>query len=226
MSELTVYSSITEERENMYMLLATLYKTEVTPELYDMIKNVRFSEEKELRTGYEKMHDFVSVKRHDPITDLAVDYARIFLGAGVVETEQSAFPYESVYTSDKRLIMQEARDEVLYIYRKHGLGVDDKYNIPEDHLALELEFMAYLCSSLKQKIDKDSPEEVVSNLDEQKSFINKHLANWVPSFCNDVKKVAGTEFYIGLAELTTAFLTMDLNIIDGLLVQLNQKARI
>ena len=31
--------------------------------------------------------------------------------------------FESVYTSEKRLLMQEARDEVLAIYRSAGLDL-------------------------------------------------------------------------------------------------------
>lgn len=220
MSNLAAYSEIISNRENMYLFLTNIYKTEVTDSFYNIIKNLDFSSEpqNELSGGYERILGFCRTDWHDPVTDLAVDYARIFLGAGVVETAQSAFPYESVYTSEKRLIMQEARDEVLALYRKYGLGVSSKYNIPEDHLALELEFMAHLCGLVRQSAESGDFKKAVSLLREQREFIEKHLMRWVPAFCNDIGRIASTEFYRGAAELTVSFLNMDAEIVSDLLV--------
>ena len=50
------------------------------------------------------------------LTELAVDYVRAFIGSGN-DGFSAAYPYESVYTSPKRLMMQDARDEVLVLYR-------------------------------------------------------------------------------------------------------------
>lgn len=50
-------------------------------------------------------------------TDLATEYTSLFLNAG----RNTVFLYESVYTSEERLLMQEAQDEVLSEYRKEGL---------------------------------------------------------------------------------------------------------
>ncbi|QAR32630.1 hypothetical protein EP073_04165 [Geovibrio thiophilus] len=225
MSNLAAYSDVISNRENMYLFLTNLYKTEVTESFYKIIRDLDFSAEprNELSDGYEKILSFCRAERHDPITDLAVDYARIFLGAGSVETEKSAFPYESVYTSEKRLIMQEARDEVLALYRKYGLGVSSKYSIPEDHLALELEFMAHLCGLVRQAAENGKMDEAVRHLGEQREFHEKHLMRWVPDFCKDINKVASTAFYQGVAELTVSFLNMDAEIVNDLLVSLQQE---
>lgn len=216
MDNTAAYTEITAARENMYLFLANLYKTEVTEDFYRQIKDADLSAQMQggLFEGYSKIKKFCDTDRHDPITDLAVDYARVFLGAGVVETEQSAFPYESVYTSEKRLIMQEARDEVLALYRKYGLGVDDRYNIPEDHIALELEFMGYLCRLINSYAAAEDADEAVKILQEQEGFIKLHFDRWVPAFCKDIKKVSGTDFYSGAADLTLSFIAMDKEIID------------
>jgi len=73
--------------------------------------------------------------------DLAVEYAGLFLNMRLV----SVAPFESVYTSPEHLLMQEARDEVLSEYRREGLDKVKDFKEPEDHIALELGFMAYLC---------------------------------------------------------------------------------
>ena len=43
-----------------------------------------------------------------------------FLGAGIAEG-LVAFPFESVYTSKDRLVMQDAYEQVLRIYRSNGV---------------------------------------------------------------------------------------------------------
>ena len=50
------------------------------------------------------------------LTELAVDYVRAFIGSGN-DGFSAAYPYESVYTSPKRLMMQDARDEVRAVPR-------------------------------------------------------------------------------------------------------------
>ena len=71
---------------------------------------------KNVDEGYRLMAKFMSNVWENSLTDLAVDYVRTFIGHGV-DAFSAAYPFESVYTSEKRLLMQEARDEVLAIYR-------------------------------------------------------------------------------------------------------------
>ena len=60
------------------------------------------------------------------LTELAVDYVRAFIGSGN-DGFSAAYPYESVYTSPKRLMMQDARDEVLVLYRAFGLDKQESW---------------------------------------------------------------------------------------------------
>jgi TorA maturation chaperone TorD len=62
---------------------------------------------------------------------------------------------------------------------------------PDDHIALELEFMAWLCNQ--------------SETAAQQQFLNNHILKWVPLFCSDVAKGADTSFYRIVAELTGAW---------------------
>ena len=55
----------------------------------------------------------------DSVTELAIDFVRTFIGHGV-NAYSAAYPYESVYTSERRLMMQEARAEVLQTLRENG----------------------------------------------------------------------------------------------------------
>ena len=134
-------------------------------------------------------------------TDLAAEYARVFLGM----SRRPVAPYESVYTSPTGLMMQEARDEVVALYRREGFSVDESMHLPEDHIAFELGFMAGLIRNAMAALDAgDGAAERLAAV--QESFGAEHLAYWVPALAQDVEKRAATGFYRGLAALTRDFI--------------------
>jgi putative dimethyl sulfoxide reductase chaperone len=173
-------------------------------------------EDSELAEGYQMLVEYLRQPGADPLTDLSVDYARVFLGAGIHDSS-AAYPYESVYTSKERLIMQEARDQVLAIYRAKGLDRSEALEVPEDHIALELEFMAHLCREAIEAIAAEKWAGVAAYLKEQKDFLNQHLANWTPEFCTDIQKYSETIVYKDVAKITNSFLHLDQAIIANLM---------
>lgn len=75
-----------------------------------------------LDLGYGQVRRYFSFASTDTRTQLAVEYARIFLAAGVFSQDvATAVPYESVFTSEGRLMMQESRDDVVRRYAADGL---------------------------------------------------------------------------------------------------------
>ena len=214
-----------KSREQMYRLLSRLYLLEVDEELFDVLKEMKFPGEapdeapdEDLQEGYAHIGAYLkdAVSRiqgaadeaaalQEVLDELAVDYARIFLSAGVAQGK-AAFPFESVYTSRQHLMMQESRNDVIALYAEKGLTPGkDMYRVPEDHLGLLLEYMALLCTETLQKEGElqDAP------LKEQKDFLNQHLINWVPAFTADVVAYASTDFYRGLGKLTKGFLSLE-----------------
>ncbi len=215
-------SAIMENREQLYRFLGRLYRVEVDQALLDNMADLSFpdgSEGDELVEGYRMLENYLRRPGLDPLTDLAVDYAKIFLGAGIFKDCDAAYPYESVYTSPGRLIMQEARDQVLAAYRAKGLDKDAALNFPEDHIALELEFMAFLCRETQHALAARDWPEVSTGLKEQKDFLEQHLLNWVPAFCADVLKLANTDFYRAVAGMTNGFLAMEKAILEELIAR-------
>lgn len=130
--------------------------------------------------------------------DLAADYNRMFLGMG----PHPVAPYESVYTSPEGLLMQDARDEVLAAYHAQGLDAPDDFNLPEDHLALECAFVAELADRTAAACERGDDDAAAQLIAIQRAFVEKHLAAWVPAFCDDVDSQAREPFYRGLAALT------------------------
>ena len=111
---------------------------EVDEEFLAELKTMRFpaaTGNTAVDTGYRAIATYLSGADAHAITDLAVDYVRAFIGHGV-DAYSAAYPFESVYTSPKRLMMQEARDEVLAVYRSEGLDKLPSWKESEDHIAL------------------------------------------------------------------------------------------
>lgn len=197
MNEKAVDESIALTRDRMltYQLLSSLYLIEVSAEVLDQLRQTP-----SLPSG--KLADFIgglsTQNLEEMRTDAAADYARLFLGMSA----QPVAPYESVFTSPEHLLMQDARDEVLAVYRAEGFAYAGEDNLPEDHIGTELEFMALLCQKQIDALEGGNTDEVQRLSEVQKTFVQDHLAVWLPEFCDQVEQRAQTLFYAGLAEIT------------------------
>lgn len=221
METISEYSALSANREKLYRFLGRIYQFEADQTLLDQMKGMCFPtecDEGEVGKGYRMLAKYLGHPGHDPLTDLAVDYARVFLGAGIAG-DAVAYPYESIYTSPKRLIMQDARDQVVAAYRAKGLNKAERLDFPEDHIALELEFMAHLCHETQHALDMQEGLLVSACLKEQMDFLAQHLLNWVPAFCADVEKFAGTEFYKAVAKVTNGYLHLERTILEELIAE-------
>jgi TorA maturation chaperone TorD len=231
--------SILEGRVATYAFLARLYREEVDQRLLDEMCEMRFpanTGNTDMDEGYRLLHAYLSAIWERTLTELAVDYTRVFLGNGV-NAYSAAYPFESVHTSSKRLLMQDARDEILAIYRANNLSTLDSWKVGEDHVALELEFMRALSERALQALrDKregagaggreDTQEGAGAGAQEdeatrllltQYNFLMDHLVSWTPMLFTEIKKFAQTDFYQALARLTAGFLATDREFLEDIL---------
>ncbi|MEM2370624.1 MAG: molecular chaperone TorD family protein, partial [Candidatus Bathyarchaeia archaeon] len=145
------------------------------------------------------------------ILKLAEDYAYLFLGLGGLP-----HPSESSYLSENSLMMQEPRDEVLGIYRNIGVRKCEDYREPEDHIAVELQFMAYLCRKSIEAFAKGEESEGRRYLEAQKDFLHNHLTIWVPKLAKNISERAKTRFYRIVGCITEAFISAEKSVLDKL----------
>jgi anaerobic sulfite reductase subunit A len=215
------YRAFLKHRENLYKFLNRIYQLEVDSELLKKLKNLTFPvncEDSELKEGYLLLNSYLEKcsDDSDTLTDLAADYARVFMGAGLPKNS-GAYPYASFYTSPKRILMQEARDQAVSAFSSEGLCKDSKAgNFPEDHVALLLEFMSFLCGTSTEKYGKSNDQEWQSEFKKQHTFLKENLVNWIPDFCCDLASYSETSFYQGIAKITNSWIRMDFNTLDCL----------
>ena len=223
MSSKSDFKQLMSNREELYRFFARLFEKEIDEEFFEQLKKVKFPENREetrlteFSDALRRLNDYFEFDAGETLDDLAADYAKTFLGAGIAQGS-AAFPYESVYTSPKRIMMQNAWSEVTEIYESKGVEVTgESSDLKADHIAIELEYMAFLCD------DTSRNTETLFGLEEQKEFLNRHLLNWVPEFCLDIKYFADTEFYRMVGQLTTGFLQFDSFVLDSMIAA--RKAR-
>lgn len=200
-----------EARSETYALLSRFFRTEVDEEFLQALCATLYpakSGNEKIDAGHYAIAKYLSNEWVDPLRKLGVDYTRAFLGDGM-DTYSCAYPYESVYTSPKRLLMQEARDEVLAIYRSCGLDKQTEWNVGEDHIAVELEFMRVLCLRSAVALRSEDEKEAQRLIATMANFLDEHLLAWAPMFTADVRRFCKTQFYQGVAQLTEGFLEAD-----------------
>lgn len=123
---------------------------------------------------------------------LRLDHAALFVGP----FELIAVPYGSVYLENNRRVMGDSTLSTQRFYQDAGLLVEMKE--PPDHIAIELEFMYFLCAKEAEALAQDALDEAMRLQGLQAEFFLKMMA-WLPQFCERVRKGADTEFYRAVA---------------------------
>jgi TorA maturation chaperone TorD len=214
-------SSLCKSRADVYGLLSRLYCREADEVLLSDLRNTSFpamTGNDKVDTGYRKLAVYLSGNPESALIELAVDYVNVFFGNGNL-TYSAAYPFESVYTSEKRLMTQEARDEVLEAYRSANMEIDKSWKDPADHIALELLYMQKQSEHAKEALDNEEDERALGLFAQQRDFFVNHLAAWAPMMTTDMKRIARTEFYQGLAYLTEGFLRVDRSFLASIISQ-------
>lgn len=134
----------------------------------------------------------IDINSEGELENLVSEYTRLFIGPYKLPCP----PWESVYTSPKRLMMQEAASQVRAIYAEAGL-ISNTDEVMPDHIGVELNFLAVLLKQAHSgSFDKEQQAKRIGKL------LNEHLLKWVPKFTHDMEDSAETQFYRALAKTT------------------------
>jgi TorA maturation chaperone TorD len=134
--------------------------------------------------------------------ELGADYSRLFLGPGKV----LAPLWESVYFNDERQTFQAQTLQVRNWYHRFGLESVKLYNEPDDHVGLEMAFLAHLAQLGLAALKQGDEARLAEILEAQRKFLSTHPLRWMPAWCDQVVAHASTDFYRGVARLTRGVL--------------------
>lgn len=122
--------------------------------------------------------------------ELSADFAGIFWTYAY-----QASPCESVWFDEDGLVYQEPMFQVREVYRHYGLQAEDWRRRSEDHIAMQLLFVAYLLESHGE-----------SALNDVALFLDEHTLRWIGKFTKRVASRCFTKFYAALVALTDIYL--------------------
>ena len=128
---------------------------------------------------------------------LTWDFNRLFVGPG----EMLATPWESVYRSKTKLTFQESTLQVRELYERFGVQAPAIHREPDDHLGLELAFVAALSDLAARAAVAYDATQLTRCFETQKDFLRDHLLAWAPTCLELVEKHAETGYYRGAALL-------------------------
>ena len=224
--ELEELAGACESRANMYAPLSRVYRVEADQALLDQLQAANYAANtgnKDVDEGYRLLVKWLGQTWEHSLLDLAKDYVRAFIGY-TGDHASAAYPFESVYRSEKHLLMQESRDEVLACYRAAGLEKDESWREGEDHVALEFEYMSTMATRAADALHSADTKLAQDLLNDQSHFLQDHLNAWVPNFTKDVERCATTKFYRGFALITRGYLACEMELFGDLAEQVEKAA--
>lgn len=197
-------------RINAYMFLSTALSENPGSELTGSFRELltRNSEElaminnNEFLDGKNLIASFLEKADEETWEKARWDFSKLFIGPYSL----LAPPYESIYLSGKRLVMQEPTVQVRKKYAEFDIMVNRNDNTPDDRIDIEFEFMSLLIAREREMPISSNEEQSKIFLHAQKDFLKEHLLKWAPLFCADIKKNAETDLYRGFARLLNGFL--------------------
>lgn len=203
-------------RASFYRMLAQLYFKELTAEQVKHLAGMDFSgmsgDDETIAEGYADIRRYLRHANGGTRQELACDYAHTFLAAGNYETF-AATPYESVFTSEMGLLMQEARDEVYRTFCSQHIQPEESLHLPEDHISFEFEFVATMLDRINDAILDGAFGHACELAQVVSDFHRDHQLNWIDDLCDSVDDVAQTRFYKGVGKVTRGFVHADTEVI-------------
>lgn len=140
------------------------------------------------------------------------DHFHLFRGPG----ERLAVPWGSVHLGEESLLFGPETFAVRAAYARHGLAAPNPQREPDDHIGLELEFLATL---LVRSIEADRAGDASAAAGlraEHDAFCREHLLPFAPAFFGQVARGACTTFYRGVGVLgSDAMVRLAAGVDDG-----------
>jgi TorA maturation chaperone TorD len=192
------------------------FKTARNPALQSIVTDAVKLLTEEARINYQ---DSPLAEHELPPSEL--DFSRVVIALeasdqSIIEQHQALFglvagknapPYETEYchTPDTTFRSQQLADAAGF-YTAFGLQINQ--NVPErqDHITIQLEFMARL---IKLAIDAPSGENATTCIDAQGKFLKHHMVYWMPVFTSRVKNHAKNGLYKALALTLASFIPFE-----------------
>lgn len=186
-----------EQRAAVYRLLAGVFVEEPSVEF---LASLRASESLSAlaQAGLKFDDDFLQPDLEALAEALACEYTTMFAASGGFP------PVESVRLTGR--YQQAPHFDVKEIYRRAGFAVrPGRFKVIEDHLGIELMFVAELLDRSLAALDRGDRAGYRTTERDIKRFWTLHLGRWVRGYCRLVERAAEHSLYREMARLLAGF---------------------
>lgn len=210
--------TLAEERSRIYWLLSRFFLTPpdacFLAELDREPQSMPDEEPDAIDTALAELRQSL---RSASIPDLHAEYLRLF--GGLREGYGPPPPFESLHREGR--LMGRHTEAVMRHYRANGFSLAHESVGPEDHLGLELKFLALLCHAESRRWRDGNATAGRAALAAQQAFIDAHLHAWAPAYCQRVRDDAQHPFFRATASLAAASIEQDARQLSALLNELS-----
>lgn len=158
------------------------------------------NKQEQTQKGLSLVNDWLDEYRdqkEQALKELRVDYTGLFIEI----TDKEISPWESVYFTEERAIFQKSTLKVREWYRRFGLQVTKLYKEPDDHVGLEFAFLSHLAGQAVEALEDGDRDRTQKIIQAQKDFLGEHVLTWVPTWSEQLREYAKTDFYRGISHL-------------------------
>lgn len=208
------------ERTTIYTFLKVAFEGPLTEETLNLWKET-FSDEfiKLLTDGNQDLADFFAELKNSDLDIMEQLEKDAYLATFNLLNDRGripAPPWESVYVTRDQTMFGDPVFQLRNQLNYFGLKFTDENREPEDHIAVELEFMCYLNNYTHKAIITGNEESYLKGIYTQYWLHKEHFNHWIQAFTNDILASNTSHFYKGLAELLRAFVSEDFNYMKSL----------
>lgn len=136
-------------------------------------------------------------------SSLRDEYLRLFGSSGQLPVA----PCETMYRASEQMLPRSYAHDVRQMYAEFSLYFKKMNGEPDDHIAIELEFMAVLIEKMMNNVA--SKERYERYMNGQRTFVLEHLKNWAPRFAEDLEKHAEHPIYKAIGLLLSEFIAKE-----------------
>jgi TorA maturation chaperone TorD len=179
------------QRADIYVLLARLLIAPPDEKTLDTVRKLKGGDGP-LGQAISALAAVARAKTAGAVDD---EYHTLFIGLDQGEL----VPYASHYL--KGALYDQPLAKLREDMARRGIGWDEKFKEPEDHVAALCEMMAGLILG--------SFGEQAASIAEQRSFFDAHIAPWAGDFFTDLEQAEGATFYMPLARIGSQFLAIE-----------------
>lgn len=186
-------------------------KTKDVFELFRMKDSYSYQKDIE---HFSKFKQYYHDNKEEALELLSSEYTYLFIGP----QKLPAPPWESFYCSREKLLFQESTLKVRQVYMKYDFIPAEHPHVADDHLALELDFLAILSGMAKKEYKEKNMKRFAQLLEEHKRFLQEHLLLWVPKFSERIQESPTRYLYPIMASMLKDFLEIQKDVIDEITV--------